>query len=96
MAESVDPVLLQRTRCTFSAVQLLSLTAFLLFCSCDDFYAAFQHKLMWFCHINNPDAKAMTRLLLTFPSQMQAASLTSIDPGVALHLYQKIKDLPGT
>ena len=38
----------------------------------------------------------MTRLLLTFSSQMQAASLTSIDPHVASHLYQKIKDLPGT
>jgi hypothetical protein len=38
----------------------------------------------------------MTRLLLTFPRQMQAASLTSIDPYVALDLYQRTKDLPGT
>jgi len=53
-------------------------------------------KYVWLCHIDNPDAKAMTRSLLTFPSQMQAASLSSIDPCVALNLYQRTKDLPGT
>jgi len=35
-------------------------------------------------------------LVLTFPAQMQAASCSSVDPGTALHLYQQIKDLPGT
>lgn len=38
----------------------------------------------------------MARLVLNFPGQMQAASSASIDPDVALHLYQGIKDLPGT
>lgn len=38
----------------------------------------------------------MTRLVLNFPGQMQAASSASIDPDIALHLYQGIKDLPGT
>ncbi|KAL0022543.1 hypothetical protein WJX77_000474 [Trebouxia sp. C0004] len=60
-----------------------------------DFHVAFREQLK-LCHMDNPDAKAMTRLLLTFPSQMQAASLPLIDPYVAVDLYQKIKDLPGT
>lgn len=38
----------------------------------------------------------MTRLVLHFPAQMQAASSASIDPEVAVHLYQCTKDLPGT
>ena len=38
----------------------------------------------------------MTRLVLNFPRQMQTASSASIDPDVALYLYQGIKDLPGT
>ncbi len=83
--KACDPVLLQWTRCTFSAVQLLSLTSFVLFAVQEDFHTAFREKLK-LCHIINPDAKAVTRLLLTFPEQMQAASLTSIDPYVALHL----------
>ena len=37
----------------------------------------------------------MTSLLLIFPRQMQAAS-TSINPCVALDLYQRTKHLPGT
>ena len=37
----------------------------------------------------------MTRLLLIFPRQMQAAS-TPISPCVALDLYQRTKHLPGT
>lgn len=48
------------------------------------------------CHIDNPDAKAMARLVVNFPTQMQAASSASIDPDIALHLYQGIKHLPGT
>ena len=38
----------------------------------------------------------MKRLVLNFPGQMRAASSASIDPDVALYLYQGIKDLPGT
>ncbi len=38
----------------------------------------------------------MARLALNFPAQMQTTSSASIDPEVALHLYQKVKDLPGT
>lgn len=38
----------------------------------------------------------MARLALNFPAQMQTLSSASIDPEVALHLYQKVKDLPGT
>ena len=38
----------------------------------------------------------MARLALNFPGQVQAASSASIDPDVAVFLYQATKDLPGT
>lgn len=38
----------------------------------------------------------MFHVVLNFPDQMKAASAASIDPDVALYLYQGVKHLPGT
>ena len=76
-------------------VRLQSLTTVLLFCSSSRLLRSLSREAQA-CGMNNPDAKAITHLVLTFPEQMQAASWSSVDPYTALHLYQQIKDLPGT